>query len=99
MTHEFVIELLYGHSQLQMGQKTGAPDGDEFGHHLEAGNAHASMKLALGKWRWVIRSSAFSRHCKKVHQLVEYFMNARIRRKQRNALVGGQVSLRACNEK
>lgn len=78
MTLELMTEFLYGHLPLQMGQKTDAPDREEFGHHFDAGKGFLNTRMALGRWHWLVRSSAFSRHCEKVHQYADYFVRAKL---------------------
>ena len=78
MTLELMTEFLYGHLPSQMGQRTDAPDKEEFGYHFDAGKGYVGTRLAVGKWHWLLRSSAFSRHCEKVHQYAEYFVTAKL---------------------
>lgn len=78
LTLELMTEFLYGHLPLQVGQKTDAPDREEFGYHFDAGKGYLGTRLALGKWHWLVRSSAFSRHCEKVHQYAEYFVRKKL---------------------
>ena len=78
MTLELMTEFLYGHLPLQVGPKTDAPDREEFGYHFDAGKGYLGTRLALGKWHWLVRSSSFSRHCKKVHQYAEYFVRKKL---------------------
>lgn len=78
MTLELMTEFLYGHLPLQIGQKTDAPDREEFGYHFDAGKGYLGTRLALGKWHWLVNSQAFSRHCEKVHQYADYFVTAKL---------------------
>lgn len=78
MTLELMTEFLYGHLPLQIGQRTDAPSKEEFGYHFDAGKGYLGTRLALGKWHWLVRSSAFSRHCENVHQYAEYFVRAKL---------------------
>ena len=79
MTLDLMTEFLYGYLPAQMGQTRDAPNTEEFGYHFDAGKGYVGTRLALGKWYWLVRSSAFSRHCKKVHQYAEYLVRARLR--------------------
>ncbi len=85
MTLELMTEFLYGHSPSQIGRKADSPDIDEFGYHFDAGKGYLSTRLALGKWHWLVRSSAFSRHCEKVHQYVDYFVRAKLQHGQKKS--------------
>ncbi|CAD6592649.1 MAG: hypothetical protein ASARMPREDX12_006293 [Alectoria sarmentosa] len=78
MTLELMTEFLYGHLPLQIGQKTDAPDREEFGYHFDAGKGYLGTRLALGKWHWLVNSQAFARHCEKVHQYADYFVTAKL---------------------
>ncbi len=78
MTLELMTEFLYGNLPSQIGQKTDAPNREDFGYHFDAGKGYLGTRLALGKWHWLVRSSAFSFHCKKVHQYAEYFISAKL---------------------
>lgn len=78
MTLEVMTEFLYGHLPPQIGQKTDAPDTEEFGSHFDAGKAYLGTRLALGKWHWLVHPPAFSRHCKKVHEYADYFVRAKL---------------------
>ena len=82
MTLELMTEFLYGHLPSQIGQRNVAPDRDEFGYHFDAGKGFLGTRLALGKWHWLVRSSAFLRHCEKVHQYAEYFVAAKLQHGQ-----------------
>lgn len=88
MTFELMTEFLYGHLPSQTGQMSEAPDTEEFGYHFDAGKAFLLTRLALGKWHWLHRSSAFSRHCKKIHQYVEFFVTAKLRDGQTKCATG-----------
>ena len=79
MTLELMTEFLYGHVPSQVGQTKDAPNTEEFGYHFDAAKGYVGTRLALGKWYWLVRSSAFSRHCEKVHQYAEYLVRARLR--------------------
>ena len=83
MTLELMTEFLYGHLPSQMGQETDAPDREEFGYHFDAGKGFLGTRLALGRWHWLVSSSAFSRHCKKVHQYADYFVRGKLRHGQK----------------
>lgn len=82
MTFELMTEFLYGHLPSQAGQRNDAPDTEEFGYHFDAGKAFLLTRLALGKLHWLHRSSAFSHHCKKIHQYVEFFVTAKLQHGQ-----------------
>ena len=82
MTLELMTEFLYGHLPSQIGQRNVAPDREEFGYHFDAGKGFVGTRLALGKWHWLLRSSAFLRHCEKVHQYAEYFVAAKLQHGQ-----------------
>lgn len=85
MTLELMTEFLYGHLPTQMGQKTDAPDREEFESHFDSGKGFLGTRVALGKWHWLVRSPAFSRHCKKVHQYADYFVTAKLQHGQKSA--------------
>lgn len=87
MTLELMTEFLYGHLPLQTGQKTDAPDREEFGYHFDAGKSFLNTRLALGKWHWLLHSPEFFRHCEKVHQYAEYFVRAKLQHGQTNSPV------------
>lgn len=87
MTLELMTEFLYGHSPLQVGQKTDAPDRDEFGLHFDAGKGFLATRLTLGKWHWLVHPRAFTRHCKMVHQYVEYFVREKLQHGQKQSAV------------
>ena len=78
MTLNLMTEFLYGHVPSQMGQTKDIPNTEEFGNHFDASKTYVGIGLALGKWYWLHRSSAFSHHCKKVHQYAEYLVRARL---------------------
>lgn len=89
MTLELMTEFLYGHLPSQTGQKTDAPDREEFGYHFDAGKGYLGTKLALGKWHWLIYSPAFSRHCEKVHQYADYFVRTKLQHGQKKSTMNG----------
>ena len=78
MTLDLMTEFLYGHVPSQTGQTKDGPDTEEFGYHFDAGKTHVGIRLALGKWYWLLRSSTFFHHCKKVQQYAEYLVRARL---------------------
>ena len=82
MTLELVTEFLYGHLPSQMDQDTNAPDREEFEYHFDAGKLWLGTRLIFGKWSWLLPSSAFLRHCQKVHQYAEYFVTAKLQHRQ-----------------
>lgn len=78
MTLELMTEFLYGQSPAQAGQETGALNTQEFGHHFDAGKVWLNIRSSLGKWHWLVHPPAFSRDCEKVHQYVDYLVNAKL---------------------
>ena len=82
MTLELVIEFLYGYLPSQISQDNNAPDREEFEYHFDAGKLFLGTRLILGKWSWLLPSSAFSHHCKKVHQYADYFVTAKLQHGQ-----------------
>lgn len=78
MTLDLMTEFLYGHLPLRTGQETDAPDREEFGYHFDASKAYLGTRMALGKWYWLVRSSAFPRHREKVHQYADYFVRTKL---------------------
>ncbi len=81
MTLELMIEFLYEHSSSQMSRKPDASSTQEFEHHFDAGKAWVNLRMALGRWHWLVHSPAFSLHCKKVHQYVDYFVKAKLQQR------------------
>lgn len=86
MTLELMTEFLYGHLPSQHDQKTDAPSREEFGYHFDAGKGFLGTRLALGKWHWLVYSSAFSRHCEKVHQYADYFVRGKLQHGQKESV-------------
>ena len=82
MTLELVTEFLYGHVPSEIGQDMNAPDREEFEYHFDAGKLGLRTRLIFGRWSWLLPSSAFSRHCKKVHQYAEYFVTTKLQHAQ-----------------
>ena len=82
LTLELTTELLYGHLSSQIGQDCNAPSREEFEYHFDAGKLCLGTRVMLGKWFWLLPSSAFLRHCKKVHQYAEYFVTAKLQHGQ-----------------
>lgn len=79
MTLELMTEFLYGQSLSKLGQQEDAPDTHEFGYHFDAGKAWLNTRMSLGKWHWLVNPPAFSRHCRKVHAYVDYFVEAKLK--------------------
>ena len=82
MTLELMTEFLYGHAPSQPGEKSNAPDRTEFEYHFDKGKGYVNTRIALVKWYWLVHPPAFSRHCAKVHQYADYFVKAKLRKRQ-----------------
>ena len=79
MTLELMTEFLYGNVPSHRDHTANVQNEEDFAYHFDAGKAFLSIRLALGRWHWLLRSSAFSRHCEKVQQYAEYFVTAKLR--------------------
>ncbi len=90
LTLDIVTEMLFGYSvhsqspsqrtQLPIvpGYKT--PDRANIGKHMDAGKAWVETRGALWKYRWLLPSWQFNRHCAAVHEYAEYFVQLRLQR-------------------
>ena len=90
LTLDIVTEMLFGysvHSQSPSqrtelptipGYKT--PDRANIGKHMDAGKAWVETRGAFWKYRWLLPSWQFNRHCAAIHEYAEWFVQLRLQR-------------------
>lgn len=87
-TLDVMTEMLYGysvHSQnpservdfpVISGHKP--PDRENIGTHMDAGKAWIETRGALWKYRWLLPSQQFLKHCAAIHNYADWFVQLRL---------------------
>ncbi|KAK1759016.1 oxidoreductase-like protein [Echria macrotheca] len=88
MALDIITELIYGHSahsqdplaraNLPELPGCGTPDRQNIGMHMDKGKAWIETRGALWKYRWLLPSWSFWKHCAAVHRYAEYFVRLRL---------------------
>ncbi|SPQ24010.1 fbf34475-3db6-48c3-9aad-f820b4ecf11d [Thermothielavioides terrestris] len=87
---DVVTEMVYGYSvhsqnpaeRVELPELPGhePPDRANIGKHMDAGKFWVETRGALWKYRWLLPSWPFSKHCAAVHKYAEWFVQLRLRR-------------------
>ncbi|KAK4121451.1 cytochrome P450 [Parathielavia appendiculata] len=87
---DVMTEMLYGYSvhsqdpservELPVLPGFESPDRENIGMHMDAGKAGVETRSALWKYRWLLPSGRFLKHCAAVHKYAEWFVELRLRR-------------------
>ncbi|KAK4098122.1 cytochrome P450 [Parathielavia hyrcaniae] len=87
---DVMTEMLYGYSvhsqdpsvRVELPTLPGleGPDRENIGMHMDEGKAGVETRSALWKYRWLLPSREFFRHCAAVHKYAEWFVELRLRR-------------------
>ncbi|KAK3991105.1 putative cytochrome P450 [Cladorrhinum sp. PSN332] len=90
MTLDITTELIYGysvHSQNPTSRSVlptlpglAPPDRANIGTHMDAGKAWVETRGALWKYRWLLPTKQFNKHCAAVHAYAEWFVQLRLKR-------------------
>jgi cytochrome P450 len=93
---DVMTEMLYGYSvhsqnpseriELPVLPGYDTPDRENIGKHMDAGKAWVETRGALWKYRWLLPSRQFRKHCAAVHQYAEWFVQLRLRRGEKEYL-------------
>ncbi|KAK4155400.1 oxidoreductase-like protein [Chaetomidium leptoderma] len=85
---DVVTEMLYGYSvhsqnpservELPVILGYESPDRENIGQHMDAGKAWIETRGALWKYRWLLPSRQFAKHCAAVHKYAEWFVQLRL---------------------
>ncbi len=83
-TLDVVTEMLFGYSSYSQdpskrvdlpGFKVfGTPDFENIGKHMDAGKAWIETRGAFWKYRWLLPSRQFSKHCRALHDFADFFV-------------------------
>ena len=104
MALDVVTEMIYGrsvHSQNPSARRRfpivhglESPDTIDIGTHMDAGKLWIETRGALWKYRWLLPTGTFYKHCAAIHKYAEWFVQFRLRTGQRylRALSGGKDS-------
>ncbi|KAK3306376.1 oxidoreductase-like protein [Chaetomium strumarium] len=87
---DVMTEMLYGYSvhsqnpaeRIELPTLPGydPPDRENIGKHMDAGKAWVETRGAFWKYRWLLPSGQFRKHCAAVHRYAEWFVQLRLRR-------------------
>jgi len=90
MTLDITTELIYGYSVHSQNPKARvklpdlpgypAPDRMNISSHMDAGKAWIETRGALWKYRWLLPSGEFKKHCEAVHRFADWFVQLRLMR-------------------
>jgi len=88
-TLDVVTEMLFGYSshsqdpskrvELTGAEYFGAPDFENIGKHMDAGKAWIETRGAFQKYRWLLPSKEFKKHCRALHDFADFFVRRCIR--------------------
>ncbi|KAL2163924.1 hypothetical protein VTH06DRAFT_3136 [Thermothelomyces fergusii] len=86
---DVMTEMLYGYSVHSQNPSERAelpvldghepPDREHIGMHMDAGKAWVETRGAMWKYRWLLPSLQFHRHCAAIHQYAGWFVQLRLR--------------------
>ncbi|KAK4238755.1 oxidoreductase-like protein [Achaetomium macrosporum] len=94
---DVMTEMLYGYS-LPVLPGYESPDRENIGKHMDAGKAWVETRGALWKYRWLLPSKEFKKHCAAVHKYAEWFVQLRLQRDAERYLDGLQQHTGAANK-
>ncbi|KAK4163350.1 putative cytochrome P450 [Cladorrhinum sp. PSN259] len=90
MTLDITTELIYGYSVHSQNPSSrivlptlpglAPPDRANIGTHMDAGKAWVETRGALWKYRWLLPTKQFNKHCAAVHAYAEWFVQLRLKR-------------------
>ncbi|KAK4227050.1 putative cytochrome P450 [Podospora fimiseda] len=90
MTMDITTELIYGYSVHSQNPDSRSvlptlpglapPDRANIGIHMDAGKAWIETRGALWKYRWLLPTKQFNKHCAAVHAYAEWFVQLRLKR-------------------
>lgn len=90
---DVVTEVIYGrsvHSQTPAARKsfptvTGleSPERIDIGTHVDAGKLWIEKRGALWKYRWLLPTRAFYKHCAAIHKYADWFVTLRLQAKDK----------------
>lgn len=90
LTLDITTELVYGYSahsqdpseRIEFPALPGCecPDRENISAHMDAGKAWIETRGALWKYRWLLPSRKFHKHCAAVHKYAGYFVQLRLQR-------------------
>ncbi|KAK3898459.1 oxidoreductase-like protein [Staphylotrichum tortipilum] len=88
-TLDVVTEMLFGYSAHSQDPSKrfdipdfalyGAPDFENIGKHMDAGKAWIETRGAFWKYRWLLPSGQFKKHCRALHEFADWFVRRCIR--------------------
>lgn len=93
MTLDITTELIYGYSVHSQNPRSrialpilpglAQPDRENIGTHMDAGKAWVETRGALWKYRWLLPTKQFNKHCAAVHAYAQWFVQLRLQRGDR----------------